>query len=429
MSTLLKLDQTTPQTVINGIPTFSSGVKLNNMLKGQIAFLNHDDWGADDKLLMGSADFFWDDNFKQLAIGGLGLFPSTTVQFFSAKNSINYFVMSCASNTASSQPYFRLQRARGTHTTLASAVANDGIGGLTFRAYEKVVSAGQYHELSVIKAVVESNFTSGGAFANGYGALQFSTRGGTVNAAIDTRWTITSAGYFVSGTNGTGVYNITTAGTVQCAKALTPEIKTDTTTATDLTITTGTAKTILLGTVVYDDLRITPAGFDRAGVADPSLVSYTPSGSGLATFLYEFQKDDIGYFTVQLPHTYKTGTDITVHVHWTAGANGTTENGRTVGWKVDYTWANINGTFSAMATADLSDATDNANHKHQMTPEVTITGTDKNISSMLLCNIKRTDTGTDDTWVGTASGALPMLLEIDFHYAIDTIGSRTISSK
>jgi hypothetical protein len=82
-----------------------------------------------------------------------------------------------------------------------------------------------------------------------------------------------------------------------------------------------------------------------------------------------------------------------------------------------------------MATADLSDATDNANHKHQMTPEVTITGTDKNISSMLLCNIKRTDTGTDDTWVGTASGALPMLLEIDFHYQIDTMGSRQIGAK
>ena len=48
---------------------------------------------------------------------------------------------------------------------------------------------------------------------------------------------------------------------------------------------------------------------------------------------------------------------------------------------------------------------------------------------MLICNIKRTDTGTDDTWAGTASGSLPMILEIDFHYEIDTIGSREPASK
>ncbi len=100
-----------------------------------------------------------------------------------------------------------------------------------------------------------------------------------------------------------------------------------------------------------------------------------------------------------------------------------------MGWKVDYTWANINGTFGAMSTADLSDTCDGVDDKHQMTPEVTITGTDKSISSMLICNIKRTDTGTDDTWGGTASGQLPMILEIDFHFPIDTMGSRDWSTK
>lgn len=179
----------------------------------------------------------------------------------------------------------------------------------------------------------------------------------------------------------------------------------------------------------WDDIRVTPAGFDRAGVADPSLVAYQPSGSGIATYLYEFQKNDIAYFTIQLPHSYKLGTDLRAHVHWTAGANGVTENGNTVGWKIDYSWANIDGTFGAMATVDLSDACDGTNHKHQMTPNVAITGTDKGISSMLICNIKRTDTGTDDTWSRTASGSLPMLLEIDFHYEIDTFGSRETASK
>jgi hypothetical protein len=199
--------------------------------------------------------------------------------------------------------------------------------------------------------------------------------------------------------------------------------------AADVTLNCGTEKTLVLAQPVWDDVRVTPSGFDRAGVADPSLVSYTPTGSSIATFLYEFQVDDVAYFTVQMPHGYKQGTDINCHVHWTPGLRGNEENGATVGWKVDYTWANIDGTFGAMSTADLSDACDGTDDKHQMTPSVTITGTGKNISSMLLCNIKRTDTGADDTWAGTASGQLPMLLEIDFHYQIDTLGSRQAGIK
>lgn len=185
----------------------------------------------------------------------------------------------------------------------------------------------------------------------------------------------------------------------------------------------------VLSQPVYDDVRVTASGFDRVGVADPALVSYTPTGSSIATYLYEWQVDDIAYLQVQLPHRYQEGQDISVHVHWTPGLRGNEESGATVGWKVDYTWANINGAFGAMATADLSDACDGTDDKHQMTPTGTITGTSKNISSMLICNIKRTDTGTDDTWAGTLSGQLPMILEVDFHFPIDSMGSRDWGTK
>ena len=179
---------------------------------------------------------------------------------------------------------------------------------------------------------------------------------------------------------------------------------------------------------VWDDMRILPGSFDRPGVADPAIVPYAPGGGG-NTYLWEFAKNDIASFTIQLPHSYKQGTDIGVHIHWTPGTRGNEESGTTVGWKVDCSWANINGTFGALSTSDLSDTTVGTDHTHQMTPEVNITGTGKNISSMLLCNVKRTDTGTDDTWASINSGQLPLLMEIDFHYEIDTVGSRTESSK
>lgn len=207
-------------------------------------------------------------------------------------------------------------------------------------------------------------------------------------------------------------------------KVRTTEIKTDSSAATDLTVNCGTDKTILLGETVWDDVMYTPTAMDFGGANDPTLVNYTPSGSGAICKLYEFAKNDIAYFTVQLPHRYKTGTDIYVHVHWTPGSRGTAESEKFVGWKVQYSWASIGGTFGAMATADCSDQCDGENHKHQMSPDIQITGTNKGISSILVCAIKRTDTGTDDDWAGTVSGQLPLLLGVDFHIEIDTMGSR-----
>jgi hypothetical protein len=184
---------------------------------------------------------------------------------------------------------------------------------------------------------------------------------------------------------------------------------------------------VILGVPVYEDVRIVPTSFDFVGNTDPSLVSYTPTGSGIATMMYEFAKNDVAYFQIQIPHQYKEGTDISVHCHWTPGVRGSEEGTNKVGWKVIYSWANTDGTFPAMATADLSDACTSTDDAYLMTPEVTIDGHTiaKTISSMLICQITRTDTGTDDTWASSTSGQLPLLLEVDFHFQIDTLGSRT----
>jgi hypothetical protein len=203
----------------------------------------------------------------------------------------------------------------------------------------------------------------------------------------------------------------------------------------DVYVDTEPGKTLVLVEPVYDDVRVVPGSFDRPGVGgatpDPTIVAYDINGGGVVTYLWQFQKTAMASFTVQIPHSYKQGEDITVHIHWTPGSRGTSEVGKTVGWKIEYSWANINGLFGTMQTANLSDACDGINHKHQMTPEVTIDGHTslKHMSSMLVCNIRRTDTGDDDTWDGTSSGELPLLLEIDFHFPIDALGSRQIAAK
>lgn len=182
---------------------------------------------------------------------------------------------------------------------------------------------------------------------------------------------------------------------------------------------------------VWDDMRVVPGSFDRPGASDPTIVAYDVNAGGVSTYLWQFAKNNIASFTIQLPHSYKVGTDIYAHIHWTPGPRGAAESGNTVGWKIEYSWANIGSNFPTMLSLDLSDTCDGTDHKHQMTSEVVIDGhtVAKGMSSMLICNVKRTDTGADDTWAGTISGQLPMLLEIDFHYQIDTVGSRQQSSK
>jgi len=134
-------------------------------------------------------------------------------------------------------------------------------------------------------------------------------------------------------------------------------------------------------------------------------------------------------FIVQLPHSYKVGSNIYAHIHWTAGESGDTEEGNSVGWKIAYSWANIGSAFPALTSLSLADTVSGDNWTHQVTTDAQISGSGKSISSILMCNIKRSDKKSDDTWIGTASGQLPMLLEIDFHYEMDTVGSRGMSTK
>ncbi len=173
----------------------------------------------------------------------------------------------------------------------------------------------------------------------------------------------------------------------------------------------------------WEDLRIIPGAFQFAGSADPTLGDWQPAGSGATFKVYKFLKNDEVFFTCQIPHNYKEGSDIKPHIHWTPGNRGNEENGNNVGWKMDYSWADRNVTFGASATVSLTDACSGIDDQHEKTASGNITGTNKTISSMLVVRLYRSDTGADDTWVGATSALSPILLEFDIHYEIDSLGS------
>ena len=187
------------------------------------------------------------------------------------------------------------------------------------------------------------------------------------------------------------------------------------------------ARSFRLRNSQWDDMRILPTSFDFAGNADPVVVSYQPGGSGTTFRLYEFAKDDEAFFTIQIPHAWKSGTNLWPHVHWTPGARGNEESGAVVQWAMDYSIATIGGVFYASKTISLAHACTGTDHYHEITGGGSIGMAGIGISAMILGRLYRASTG--DTWESTSSGQLPLLLELDLHFEVDSIGSDEERSK
>ena len=174
---------------------------------------------------------------------------------------------------------------------------------------------------------------------------------------------------------------------------------------------------------VWEDLRVPMTSTKAGGSKDPGFSIFRKNGASQGVFTYQFDKtaEEELYFAVQFPHSYKLGTTIEPHVHWaviTSPAGGTT-----VRWGLEYTWVDINGVFAA-PTIIYTTATDPVTqYKHILSSFTNISGTGiTGVSSMMLCRIFR-DVANDNFDDDAA------LLEIDFHYEQDTLGSKTSSAK
>lgn len=217
--------------------------------------------------------------------------------------------------------------------------------------------------------------------------------------------------------------NLCITGTACLPTTATPLIKTDTQTPTDLTITTGASKTLMLSTPVYNDLYTGVASAKIPASNYPDWSTFTTNTSA-----YTFKVNDYADLTtIEILHDYKEGTNLEVHLHLaTNGLNDATA--RKVKYMVYYTWANPDqGTnqFSGedSLTAELDIPANQADKSAFYLSLGTITGTNFKIGAQLKFRIKRI-AGT-----GTEPINNPFLGMVGVHYQIDTIGSRTITTK
>lgn len=176
----------------------------------------------------------------------------------------------------------------------------------------------------------------------------------------------------------------------------------------------------------WDDLKVPSIATKLGGSKDPTFSKIQDNGAGsqgVFAYLFNQTNEQELYFVVQMPHAWNIGSDIKAHVHWVPDGNGS--EGQTVSWGLEYTWSNINATFGATTIIYANDTSSGdttlLDNKHYLTALGTITGTGKTLSSMLLCRVFRDATGalaTDDYGNGA------WLLEVDFHFEIDSLGSR-----
>jgi len=190
----------------------------------------------------------------------------------------------------------------------------------------------------------------------------------------------------------------------------------------DLILNCGTDKTLKLQDTVWDDLR-TPANSSKKVPGKEAKDETYKSG-----LIIKFEKadDQAVAFNVQLSHNYKLGTDIEFHIHIVTPVAGSGSGAENVKFDFTYSWADIGDAFpdatTVIAIRDVQN--DGADDHILMEIADSIDGSGiSGVSSMLICSLTR------DVSVANNYDENIYLIEVDFHYQIDTIGSRTEMTK
>ena len=155
--------------------------------------------------------------------------------------------------------------------------------------------------------------------------------------------------------------------------------------------------------------------FTPSGVAAPDLI--TIAGNIVGWGFDGNTTTEYLYGSVELPHSYKEGTDIDFHIHQ---VNFTTGAGN-VKWFLEYVWVPIMGAVSSTATT-ISNINAIATGDTRNSKAVTIgilSGAGRKISDVLCFRLYRNPADAEDTFPAdicvTAMGC---------HYELDTVGSR-----
>ena len=159
-----------------------------------------------------------------------------------------------------------------------------------------------------------------------------------------------------------------------------------------------------------------------AGASAPDLININNTGIYLYGFAGAATTEQL-YGSFEIPHNYKEGTDLVLHVHWLT----TTTNIGNVKWQVDY-WRVDMTTITTVPSTPLNivalGAADGTAWKNNRIDATTVSGANIKIGDQVAFRLYRNPTDAQDTYPDDAC-----VITFGIHYQIDTLGSRNITTK
>jgi hypothetical protein len=166
----------------------------------------------------------------------------------------------------------------------------------------------------------------------------------------------------------------------------------------------------------WDDLTFPAYGLGRAGNNDPDVVYNRGPGGDMIGVLFDAAADQEMFGKAQFRHSYKPGTAVRPHFHYSPTTAGT----GSVVWAVAYSWAPISSNFPATATVTMTNAINTPGQwAHLLAGGVDIAAPPgAGESSIMLFRIYRDANNAGDTYPADVD-----LLDFDIHFQMDKIGT------
>lgn len=163
-----------------------------------------------------------------------------------------------------------------------------------------------------------------------------------------------------------------------------------------------------------DDSQVPALSVRTGGTGVPSLDAFLGN-----TYLLAFTDEAVAgnekrvYATIQMPHRWKYESSIEPHIHYAPATNA----GGVIRWELEYTWASIDGTYSAPVSIYCEDDVGTTANAHRLASFGAISGTGRGKSSILVCKIQRNSSHVNDTY-----GNKVFFLGFDAHFESDKLG-------
>lgn len=170
--------------------------------------------------------------------------------------------------------------------------------------------------------------------------------------------------------------------------------------------------------VVWDDSMVPAIALRTQGTSDPAFEAWQ---TGIYAYNFSGSALNQVHGSVQLPHGYKVGSTLYPHIHWSPMTTGAGD----VIWGLEYAIVTPTGTYGANDTIyTTAQAAGGTAKVHKIASFTTISGTNLDISSIMMFRLFRDPTASGDTYADKAT-----LLGFDIHFQKDSLGSRTELTK